>query len=149
MSTELLRILRATTLLSFLGLDAPQDCVAQVAPKASETTASHSASRTEQVPFDKLELFAFLAAAPPDPYARQVIQERGANFAPDAAFIASFPFPGFQEILRNVTPGGAGATFPDRDAAYELLRRAWGANRNRQFASASENYEQALQVAPK
>src|SRR5579859_2855587 len=148
MIEKLPRVLLATTLLSFLGLGDPQDCVAQVASKASETTASHSASRKEQVPFDKLELFAFLAAAPPDPYARQVIQERGANFAPDAAFIASFPFPGFQVILRNVRPRGARVTFPDRDAAYELLRRAWDANRKRQFASASENYERALQVAP-
>jgi TonB family protein len=119
-------------------------------PKATktETTVAHSSIREEQPPFDKLELFGFLAAGPANSYASQVIEARGTNFAPDAAFIASFPFPGFPEMLKNTKPLAATTTSPYRDAAYELLRQAWNAKQNRQLAPASESYQKALLLAP-
>jgi tetratricopeptide (TPR) repeat protein len=116
-------------------------------PEPSPTTAQ-SAIREEQPPFDKLELFGFFASGPHDFYALRVIQARGTDFTPDATFIASFPIPAFQEILKKIRPGAAGPIPPDRDAAYELLRRAWGAKENRLLAAANENYQQALKLAP-
>ena len=116
-------------------------------PEPSPTTAQ-STIREEQPPFDKLELFGFFASGPHDFYALRVIQARGTDFTPDATFIASLPIPAFQEILKKIRPRAAGPISPDRDAAYELLRRAWGAKENRLLAAANENYQQALQLAP-
>jgi Flp pilus assembly protein TadD len=59
-----------------------------------------------------------------------------------------FPYSGQQDFLRDIKPRAAGTISPDRNAAYALLRRAWEANRNRQFAAASESYQQALLLAP-
>jgi tetratricopeptide (TPR) repeat protein len=141
----------ATTVLLILSPAVPLDCLGQAAQKApenTETTAAHPSVRERLPPFDKLELFGFFAAGPYDSYASQVIQARGTDFTPDAMFIASFSNPVFQEILKNIRPRAARTTSPDRDRAYELLRRAWAAQQNRQFAAASENYRQALQLAP-
>ena len=77
-----------------------------------------------------------------------VIQERGTDFTPDATFISSFPFPSMQEILRTVKPRAFHARSLDRDQAFILLRKAYDAQRNRQFASANESYQQALQLSP-
>jgi tetratricopeptide (TPR) repeat protein len=139
------RVLIATTLLSILSPVVTQNCLAQAPPKQPATAPS---TIREEPPFDKLELFGFFAAGPYSAYASQVIHARGTNFTPDATFIASFAVPAFQEILRNIRPRAVGTISPDRDAAYELLRRAWDAKQNRQFAAASERYQQALQVAP-
>src|SRR6266850_7684694 len=94
-------VLVATILLPILSPAVPKDCLAQVPPKVQENAAAPSAIRDEQQPFDKLELFGFLAAGPVSSYASQVIQARGTNFTPDATFISAFPFPAFQEILRK------------------------------------------------
>jgi tetratricopeptide (TPR) repeat protein len=99
-------------------------------------------------PFDKLELFAFFAAGPINSYSAHVIQQRGTDFTPDGDFISSFPIPEKQNILRNIKPRVAQTLSPDRGHAYELIRKAYDAQRNRQFASASESYQQALQLAP-
>ncbi|HKV62416.1 MAG TPA: tetratricopeptide repeat protein [Candidatus Acidoferrum sp.] len=109
--------------------------------------AAQSANQAKEPSFDKLELFAFFAAGPINSYASQVVQERGTNFTPDAAFISSFPFPEKQTILRTVKPRAFHIPSPDRDQAFELLRKAYDAQRNRQFASAGESYQQALQLA--
>jgi tetratricopeptide (TPR) repeat protein len=143
------RIFVATSVLSILSPVVPHDCPAQVSPSVQDKSATHSlAAREEQPPFDKLELFGFFAAGPMNSYASQVIQARGTNFTPDATFIASFPDPGFQQILKNLKPRVARTPSPDRDAACELLRKAWEAKQNRQFAVASEDFQQALQLAP-
>src|ERR1700676_125216 len=136
----LLAILTVLTLESILarGLWASFDAVAQsmTPPKASEP------------PFDKLELFAFFAAGPINSYSAYVIQQRGTNFSPNGDFISYFPIPEKQNILRNVKPRIAHTPSPDRDRAYELVRKAYDAQRNHQFVSASEIYQQALQLAP-
>jgi TonB family protein len=111
-------------------------------------TNSHTTIPEGQPPFDKLELFGFLAAAPYDSYASQVIQTRGTSFTPDAAFVASVPAPAYQKILKNIRPRAAETISPDRRAAYELLRKAWDAKENRRMEAASENYQKALQLAP-
>lgn len=140
-------ILVLTTLLSVHSLAGPRESFGQISPSVQDKSAAPSSVREEQSPFDKLELFGFLAAGPVNPYASQVIQERGTNFTPDAVFIASFPYPGFQQILKNIKPRAARTPSPDRDAAYELLRKAWDAKRYGQFSVASEDFEQALQLA--
>ena len=141
----------ATPVLSFLCLCLPPHCFGQVAIKASEitqNTAAHSSVRDELSPFDELELFGFLAAGPSESYAKQIIEARGATFTPDATFMASFANPSLQEMLRSIRARSPRAISPDRDAAYELLRRAWVAQQHRFFAAASETYQRALDLAP-
>jgi len=142
------KVLAATALLSLLSTVMTLDCHARVYLAAHDSSEAQQASREEQPPFDRLELFGFFAAGPMNSYASQVIQARGTNFTPDETFIASFPYPGFQQILKNIKPRMAGTSSADRDAAFELLRKAWDAKRNRQFSAASEYFQRALQLAP-
>lgn len=100
------------------------------------------------LPFDKLELFGLFAAGPIAPYAKQLIQRRGTDFTPDATFLGFFPTPAFQDILRSIKPRVARKPSPDRDTAYELLKRALDATHRHQFVSAKESFEQACQLAP-
>ncbi len=123
-------------------------CLGQSPGKIQETSKDSSSNPRQEPPFDKLELFGFLVAAPSDSYARQVIHARGSDFAPDESFIASFRDAGFQEILRGVRPRTSKVFSADRAAAYELLRQAWTAKQNRQLVVASENYRQALRLVP-
>jgi hypothetical protein len=94
----------------------------------------------QQAPFDKLELFAMFAAGPIASYASQVIQGRRCDFTPDPAFLAAFPTPGFQAILRNIKPRASRKVSPNRDAAYELLRQALEATHRRQFSISDQDY---------
>lgn len=141
----------ASPVLSFLCLSLPPHCFGQVVSKASEkteNTAAHSPGTEKLSPFDELELFGFLAAGPSESYAKQVIEARGATFTPDATLMASFPNPGLQEILRSIRGRSPRAISPNRDAAYELLRRAWVAQQHRFFTAAGETYQRALDLAP-
>ena len=140
-------VLISAVLLSLLTPTVLRDCLAQVPSKAANA-AARSATSLKEPPFDKLELFGFLAAAPSDAYANRVVQERGISFTPDATFIASFPSPGFQAILRSIKPRTSKTLSPDRERAYELFHKAWNAKQNRQWAAASESFQQALQLAP-
>lgn len=134
-------------LLSGLRFLSAQDSTAQVAPNLSEKSG-RSAALEKQPPFDRPELFGFFAAGPMNSYASQVIEGRGTSFTPDAAFIASFPYPGFQKILKNIKPRVSRTPSPDRNGAFELLRKAGEAKQNRQFSVASEYFQEALQLAP-
>jgi tetratricopeptide (TPR) repeat protein len=142
------RFLSATILLSFVVTVSLSPCLAQSGPTATPPGTPQATLTDQQPPFDKLELFALFAAGPIAPYASQVIHKRGCTFAPDAAFIAAFPTPAFQEILRNIKPRLAKQSSPERDAAYELLPRALDATHHRQFAVSDENYQKALKLAP-
>jgi Flp pilus assembly protein TadD len=105
---------------------------------------SNAQTKADVAPFDKLELFAFLAARPMNSYAAYVIQQRGTDFTPGNDFISIFPDK--RNILENLKPRAARKMTADRDRAYELARKAnddWG-----RFSSASEKYQQALQLAP-
>ena len=140
-------VLISAVLLSLLTRTALRDCLAQIPSKAADA-AARSATSVKEPPFDKLELFGFLAAAPNDAYANRVVQERGTSFTPDATFTASFASPGFQAILRSLKPQTSKTLSPDRERAYELLHKAWNAKQNRQWAAAGESFQQALQLAP-
>jgi tetratricopeptide (TPR) repeat protein len=139
--------LLAALLLSILAALGLPNCLGRT-PWTRLDAAAQSAIQAKEPPFDKLELFAFFAAGPTNSYTRHVIQERGTDFTPDASFVSSFPFPDKQTILRAVKPRAPHAPSPNRGQAYELLRKAYDAQRNRQLASAGESYQQALQLAP-
>ena len=142
------RFLTAAICLSFFLPLAPCPSAAQISSTPKQSLSAPRASAEQQPPFDKLELFGLFAAGPNAPYAKQVIQKRGCTFAPDAAFLAAFPVPAFQEILRNIKPRAAKNSSPERDAAYELLPAALDATHHRQFAVSDENYQKALALAP-
>ena len=142
------RFLITTAVLSIFSPAVPQDFIGQVSPSLQDKPAAHSLVQEEQPPFDKLELFGFFVAGPMNSYASQVVRVRGTNFTPDATFIASFPYLGFQQILKSIKPRTSKTPSTDRDAAFELLRKAWDAKQNRQLAVASEDFQQALQLAP-
>jgi tetratricopeptide (TPR) repeat protein len=136
----------AIALLSFLTPSVLQNHLAQTPSKAVE--AARSSTQVNELPFDKLELFGFLAAAPNDAYASRAVHERGTSFTPDSTFIALFRSPGFQAILRNITPRTSQALSPDRDQAYEWLLKAWDLEQGRQWAAAGESFQRAIQLAP-
>jgi tetratricopeptide (TPR) repeat protein len=121
-------------------------CLGQSPAKMRETVKGSSSNPRREPPFDKLELFGFLVAAPAGSYARQVIHARGTDFAPDESFIASFRDANFQEILSETRPQTLKVFPADRAAAYVLLRQAWEAKQNRQIAAASESYRHALRL---
>jgi tetratricopeptide (TPR) repeat protein len=140
-------VLLTASLLSSFPPAGLQNCFAQSSSKPTDP-ATHQITRAAEPPFDKLELFGLFAAGPTSTYAAHMIEERGTNFTPDANFISSFPVPAFQAILKTVKPRASRTSAPDRDQAYELLRKAYNAQRNRQFVSSGETYQQALQLAP-
>jgi Tfp pilus assembly protein PilF len=113
-----------------------------------EPAAPQAVPSDQQPPFDKLELFAFFAAGPIPSYARHVISQRGCTFEPNAHFLASFPIPAVQEVLKNIKPSAEKRSSPNRDAAYELLPRALDATHHNQFAVSDEIYQRALKLAP-
>jgi Flp pilus assembly protein TadD len=115
---------------------------------AQKSAAPQAVPSDKQPPFDKPELFAFFAAGPIPSYARHVISQRGCTFAPDAHFLASFPIPAVQEVLKNIKPSAEKRSSSNRDAAYELLPRALDATHQRQFAVSDEIYQKALKLAP-
>jgi tetratricopeptide (TPR) repeat protein len=123
------------------------NCLGQTVSSPPQTS-TYPIIQTAAVPFDKLELFAFFAAGPTNSYAIHVIQERGTDFTPDASFISSFPFAEKQTILKSIKPRVPHSPSPDRDQAYNLTYKANEAQRNRQFVSAAEIYQQAIQLAP-
>jgi tetratricopeptide (TPR) repeat protein len=137
----------AAALLSFLTPSVLQDYLAQTASRAAEATA-RSSTQVNELPFDRLELLGFLAAAPNDAYASRAVHERGISFTPDSTFIALFRSPGFRAILRSITSRTSQALSPDRDQAYEWLRKAWDLEQDRQWAAAGESFQRALQLAP-
>lgn len=104
--------------------------------------------QTNQPPFDELELFGFCAGGPMDSYVRNVVEQRGTNFTPDSTFIASFPTRSFQSVLKSIKSRTSETPPRSREQAYQLLRQAWDAQRNGQYATADESYRKALQLAP-
>jgi TonB family protein len=103
-------------------------------------------------PFDRLELLAFLAGQNVALYEAQPICQRGIDFTPDYAFLASLRLyeapPNLVEALTTFKPQAVKQPPPDRVKAYGLLEAALTDKRNKQSASASENFMHALQLAP-
>lgn len=140
-------VTRRLVLLAML-LTVSSSGFAQTSSPPSKASPIPKPTTTQLPPFDKLELFALFAAGPIPAYAKQVIQERGCTFTPDASFIAVFPYPQVQEILRNIKPRTNKPSSPERDAAFDLLPRALEATHHRQFAASDEAYQKALKLAP-
>ena len=114
----------------------------------SGATIAQTAPKRNAEPFDKLELFCFFAAGPVGTYARYMLQERGADFTPDAEFINSFSSEIQREILRGVRPKTTHKASPTRDQAYQLVWKAYQDQRGHQYPTASGGYQRALQLVP-
>ncbi len=103
-------------------------------------------------PFDRLELLAFLAGQNRALYEAQPICQRGIDFTPDPAFLASLRLyeasPNLVEALTTFKPRAVKQPSPDRVNAYGLLDAALADKRNKQLASANEDFVRALQLAP-
>jgi TonB family protein len=103
-------------------------------------------------PFDRLELLAFLAGQNRALYETQPICQRGIDFTPDPAFLASLRLyeasPNLVELLTTFKPQAVKQPSPDRVSAYGLLDAALADKRNKQLASANEDFVRALQLAP-
>ena len=124
----------------------PAQSPGEARPREPQRPPRYSAP--QQAPFDKLELFGMFAAGPIAAYASQVIEQRGCDFTPDAEFVAAFPTPGFQTILRSIKPRAAKKAKPNRDQAYELLRHALDATHHRQFSVSDRDYRRAFELVP-
>jgi Flp pilus assembly protein TadD len=148
LSRLLLPDISTVLLFSMLSCSGLPDCFAQTSPHAQDTAGSFRV-QINQPPFDQLELFAFCAGGPMDSYVVQVVQERGTSFTPDSTFIASFPTASFQLVLKSIRPRTSENPPESRKQAYRLLRQAWDAQRNGEYATAEQNYRKALQLAPK
>jgi TonB family protein len=103
-------------------------------------------------PFDRLELLAFLAGQGSSRYEAQPICERGIDFTPDSAFLASLRLsgapPDIVNRLSTLKPRTTSEPSPDRVSAYGLLDAALADKRIKQLESANENFVRALQLAP-
>jgi TonB family protein len=103
-------------------------------------------------PFDRLELLAFLAGQNRSLYEAQPICQRGIDFAPDYSFLTALRLyeapPNLVEALTTFKPQAVKQPSPDRVNAYGLLDAALTDKRNKQPASANENFVHALQLAP-
>jgi predicted Zn-dependent protease len=99
-------------------------------------------------PFDKLELFAFLAAGPFPPYAAEVIHQRGLDFVPNDPFLLSYPFDPVREALAHVTPVKPKPLPPKRAQAFAQFSEVAGAIRDQQCTLAEQNLQAAIRLAP-
>jgi tetratricopeptide (TPR) repeat protein len=152
MKTLLIRFSASPIVLWCLSLWICAPCLAQ-APSASLATATAQQTvSTEQPPFDRLELLAFVAGQFSASYASQEIRRRGADFTPDAAFLSAVrslgTTPDLLDTLRNLKPRAAKSHSPEGDEAYATLLRVIEDLHKKHFVSAGEGYQQALQFAP-
>jgi len=99
-------------------------------------------------PFDKLELFAFLAAGPFPPYAAEVIHQRGLDFAPNDPFLLSYPYDPVREALAHVTPVKAKPMSPKRVQAFTRFSEAADSIRDHKCALAELDLQAAIHLAP-
>ena len=141
------RLRQATGLIVLLSLRSQTNCLAQISPQ-SGATITQPVQKGNEIPLDKLELFCFFAAGPVATYAKYILQERGADFTPDQDFISSFSSEVQRDILHGVRPKGSHKTAPDRDQAYELVRKAYQDQQRHLYQTASSEYQKALQLAP-
>jgi predicted Zn-dependent protease len=141
------RLRQAAGLIAVLSLQTQANCVAQTSPK-SGVTVTQPAQKGYEKPFDRLELFCFFAAGPVATYAKYVLQERGADFTPDADFVSSFSSEVQRDILRGVRPRSSRKAAPVRDQAFELVRKAYQDQRQHLYPTASNEYQKAMQLAP-
>jgi Flp pilus assembly protein TadD len=143
---KLLRILPVILLL----MPAPGASQGQQ-PSAQHSNTSKPAATarpTHAGPFDRLELFAFLAAGPFPPYAAEVIHDRKLEFEPDDAFLRYYPFEAVRDALDLATPVEGKAMTTKRRQAFDHFTRVAELIRNKQCSEAESELKAALDLAP-
>jgi Flp pilus assembly protein TadD len=93
------------------------------APSSSVASAS-----TQQPPFDRLELLAFIAGHYSAAYVIHQVRVRGTTFTPDEEFLKAILKLGdgkeLEEFLTGIKPREEGRLSPKRFAAYNIILRA-------------------------
>ncbi|HVM75512.1 MAG TPA: tetratricopeptide repeat protein [Candidatus Saccharimonadales bacterium] len=120
-------------------------------PVTQHATTSKTAATTGPVhvpPFDKLELFAFLAAGPFPPYAAEVIHDRKVDFEPDDPFLRYYPFEAVRDALDMATPVEGKAMGAKRKQAFEHFSRIAETVRDKKCTEAELELKAALELAP-
>lgn len=127
----------------------PIDAVPSVPPRGSNAPTTET---PQAPPFDRLELLAFAMGNFDPGYISHEIGERGLSFSPDAAFLnAVRSTEAASEVIGAVSglkPNEALVPSSQRTAAFDVLVQAVDDVHKRQYASAGENYNRALQLAP-
>jgi len=135
-------------LLSLMLLGTLPASLAQKTPPLHTAKPAAPIAPAKLPPFDKLELFAYLAAGPYPPYAAQLIRTRGLDFAPNDPFLLSYPFDQVREALAHVTPAKARPLSPKRAQAFEHFSQVAYAIRDQQCSMADADLQEALRLAP-
>ena len=118
------------------------------APRTSKAKPSTATTRAVQAPpFDKLELFAFLAAGPFPPYAAEVIHDRKLSFEPDDAFLRYYPFEQVRDALDLATPVEAKPMTAKRQQAFNHFSGVAEMVRNKQCNDADAELKAAIALA--
>jgi len=120
-------------------------------PTWQPAVSSHSTVRTNPagVPaFDRLELFAFLAAGPFPPYAAEVIHDRKLDFEPDDPFLRYYPFEAVRDALDMTRPVEGKPMTAKRKQAFEQFSLVAEAIRDKQCNDAKSELKKAMELAP-
>jgi len=116
--------------------------------KPTGAKSSSLSSPSSVPPFDKLELFAFLAAGPFPPYAAEAIQKRGLDFVPNDPFLLSDPFDPIRDALARVKPVKGKPMSAKRAEAFTHFSEAANSIRNQQCTLAEPELYAAMRLAP-
>jgi len=117
-------------------------------PHAKPSKPNAATNTTRVPPFDKLELFAFLAAGPFPPYAAQVIHDRKLDFEPDDAFLRYYPFEAVRDALALATPMESKPMSAKRQQAFTHFSEVAEMVRNKQCTEAESELKAAVDLAP-
>jgi len=143
---KLLRILPVVLLV----LPSPSAGQAQK-PSAQHSSTSKpavTARPTHVGPFDRLELFAFLAAGPFPPYAAEVIRDRELEFEPNDAFLRYYPFEAVRDALDLATPVQGKPMPSKRKQAFDHFSGVAELIRNKLCSEAEPELKAAIELAP-
>jgi tetratricopeptide (TPR) repeat protein len=126
-------------------------CSSVLAQNSSPTntpTPAADAIAEKAPPFDKLELFAFLAAGPYPPFAAAAIRKRGVDFIPKDSFLLSYPSAPIREALARISPVNPRPLPPNRRQSLVLLTGVAVSIRDKRCAGAAQDLQEALRLAP-
>ena len=138
-SCALLLILLLLTLLT---------AFAQKTPPPAPKSPTPAPAAAKVPPFDKLELFAYLAAGPYPPYAAELIRTRGLDFAPNDPFLLSYPFDPVRDALAHVTPVKPKPLSSKRAQAFAHFSEVANSIRDQQCSMAEMDLQEAIRLAP-
>ena len=120
-------------------------------PSAQHAKPSNSTVRANPpavAAFDKLELFAFLAAGPFPPYAAEVIHDRKLDFEPDDPFLRYYPFEAVRDALDMTTPVEGKPMTVKRKQAFEHFSLVAETIRDKHCNDAESELKTAIELAP-